>query len=169
MAPAKFVHYVTLEVPNITANTAFLGVFKGLSGLEVNYDVLEYREGGNNDFVHRLPGRMHYPNLVLSWGIVSDDLLLKWFTQTHQKAEMQEISLTLTAAKGSQSTDLRCFHVHGCVPGALVRATAARHRRGPRDLGRDARDRPLRTEADVGACDARPPRLPERQAADRGR
>jgi phage tail-like protein len=116
MATPSFVHFVVLEVPNITANTTFAGVFKGLSGLEVNYDVLEYREGGNNDFVHRLPGRMQYPNLVLSWGIVSDDLLLKWFSQTHQKAEMQEITLTLTAAKGSQSTDLRKFTFTDAYP-----------------------------------------------------
>jgi phage tail-like protein len=116
MATPPFVHFVVLEVPNITANSTFVGVFKGLSGLEVNYDVLEYREGGNNDFVHRLPGRMQYPNLVLSWGIVSDDLLLKWFTQTQQKAQMQEISLTLTVAKGLQSTGVRKFTFTDAYP-----------------------------------------------------
>ena len=41
--------------------------------------MLEYAEGGNNDFVHRLPGRLHYPNLVLSWGLVSSEILLQWF------------------------------------------------------------------------------------------
>jgi phage tail-like protein len=116
MTTPPFVHFVVLEVPNITANTAFAGVFKGMSGLEVNYEVLEYKEGGNNDFVHRLPGRMQYPNLVLSWGIVNDDLLLKWFMQTHQQAQLQEISLTLTSSKGNHSSDLRKFTFTDAFP-----------------------------------------------------
>lgn len=96
MTTPAFVHYAVLEVPNITQNTSFLGIFKQCSGLEVNFDVYEYQEGGNNDFVHRLPGRMRYPNLVLSWGIVNDESLLKWFFKTHDQAELQDITLTLT-------------------------------------------------------------------------
>jgi phage tail-like protein len=106
---AAFVHYVVLDVPNITQNSSFVGIFKGLSGLEVNFEVLEYKEGGNNDYVHRLPGRMTYPNLLLSWGLVSDDALLKWFMATHTKAQLQDITLTLTATKGETSTDVRKF------------------------------------------------------------
>lgn len=97
------VHYVVLEVPDISDSTALAGLFKGVSGLEVSYDVLEYREGGNNDFVHRLPGRMQYPNLVLSWGIVNNDLLLKWFMQTHAGPQPKEMSLTLSTASGGDS------------------------------------------------------------------
>src|SRR6185437_3545972 len=67
---------------------------KGMEGLAVWYDVLEYAEGGNNDFVHRLPGRMRYPNLKLSWGLVSDEDLLKWFMATHTKADTQEFTVT---------------------------------------------------------------------------
>jgi phage tail-like protein len=107
--PSTFVHYVVLEIPSITDNSSFLGIFKGLTGLEVNFDVLEYKEGGNNDYVHRLPGRMTYPNLLLSWGLVSDDALLKWFMATHTKAQLQDITLTLTATKGETSTDVRKF------------------------------------------------------------
>jgi phage tail-like protein len=116
MPPPGFVHYVILEVPNITQNTSFLGIFKGLSGLEVNFDVLEYKEGGNNDFVHRLPGRMMYPNLVLSWGLVSDEALLKWFMQTHTQAQKQEITLTLTADKGDVSNNVRKFTFTDAFP-----------------------------------------------------
>jgi phage tail-like protein len=116
MPPAAFVHYVVLDVPNISADTSFVGIFKGLSGLEVNFDVLEYREGGNNDYVHRLPGRMQYPNLVLSWGLVSSDTLLKWFMQTQAQAQLQDITLTLTAAKGDVSKDVRKFAFGDAFP-----------------------------------------------------
>jgi phage tail-like protein len=124
-----FVHYVVLEVPNITANTSFMGIFKGMEGLEVWYDVLEYAEGGNNDFVHRLPGRMRYPNLRLSWGLVSDEDLLKWFMATHTKAETQEITVTLTAAKGAMSRDMRKFTFADAYPvhwsGPVLHSNAA--------------------------------------------
>jgi phage tail-like protein len=109
MPTPPFVHYAILEVPNITSNSTFMGIFKGLSGLEVNFDVYEYAEGGNNDFVHRLPGRMRYPNLVLSWGLVHDESLFKWFVATHGQAQLQEITLTLTASRGASSTDVRKF------------------------------------------------------------
>jgi phage tail-like protein len=125
----KFVHYVVLEVPNITANTSFLGIFKGMEGLEVWFDVLEYAEGGNNDFVHHLPGRMRYPNLKLTWGLVSDEDLLKWFMATQNKAQTQEITVTLTTAKGDTSTDLRKFTFADAYPvhwsGPILHANAA--------------------------------------------
>jgi phage tail-like protein len=125
----KFVHYVVLEVPNITANTAFMGIFKGMEGLEVWFDVLEYAEGGNNDFVHHLPGRMRYPNLKLTWGLVSDEELLKWFMATQNKAQTQEITVTLTTAKGDTSSDLRKFTFADAYPvhwsGPILHANAA--------------------------------------------
>jgi phage tail-like protein len=108
MAPPVPVHYVVLDVPNVTPNTALAGIFKGLTGLEINYDVLEYREGGNNDVVHRFPGRMTYPNLVLSWGFCNAETLLKWFMATHDKAQTQEITLTVSAAVGD-TTNVRKF------------------------------------------------------------
>ena len=110
-----FVHYVVLEVPNITSNSSFVGIFRGLSGLEVNFDVLEYREGGNNDFVHRLPGRMSYPNLTLSWGMVNNEALLKWFMATHSQAQMQEITVTMSAAKGD-ANNIRKFTFTDAFP-----------------------------------------------------
>jgi phage tail-like protein len=116
MPPPEFVHYVVLDVPNITQSTTFVGIFGSLSGLEVSFDVYEYGEGGNNDFVHRLPGRMHYPNLVLSWGLVQNDLLLKWFSQTHVEAQRQEITLTLTASKGDMTKNIRTFTFTDAFP-----------------------------------------------------
>jgi phage tail-like protein len=114
--PAVAVQYVVLDVPTITSNPSYIGIFKGLSGLEISFDVLEYREGGNNDFVHRLPGRMAYPNLVLSWGMVNDEALLKWFMATHMKAQTQEITLTLTASQGDLTNNVRKFTFADAFP-----------------------------------------------------
>jgi phage tail-like protein len=40
---------------------------------------MEYAEGGNNEFVHRLRGRARYPTISLRRGVTSQDGLLKWF------------------------------------------------------------------------------------------
>jgi phage tail-like protein len=55
-----------------------IGVFATCTGLRVEYDVVEYVEGGLNDYVHKLRGVIRYPNLVLTRGITSDTGLLDW-------------------------------------------------------------------------------------------
>jgi phage tail-like protein len=85
------VHTFILKIPDIDT----VGLFLHCSGLELTFDVYEYHEGGNNDFLHRLPGGLHYPNLVLSRGLTKEDALLKWFWATHTHAERKEITLTL--------------------------------------------------------------------------
>jgi phage tail-like protein len=92
---APLAQYAVLETRNITDQSAFMGVFKSVSGLEASFEVLEYAEGGNNDFVHHLPGRMTYPRLTLSWGLTVVSTLQDWFFQTHVKADVREITLTL--------------------------------------------------------------------------
>jgi phage tail-like protein len=93
-----------------------MGIFRSLTGLEITFDVHEYAEGGNNDFVHRLPGHLRYPNLVLSWGIVDDESLLKWFFNTQTQAQLQDITLTLTASKGDLTNTVRKFTFTDAFP-----------------------------------------------------
>ena len=42
-----------------------LGDWSKCDGLSLEYDVFPYREGGQNDFEHRLPGRTKYSNVKL--------------------------------------------------------------------------------------------------------
>ncbi|PTL58291.1 phage tail protein [Paraconexibacter algicola] len=73
-----------------------LGNFASVQGLEATVQVFEYREGGNNDLVHRLPGAVSYPNLVLSGGMMTP-ALSSWFRETRLGATRQEVTLTLSA------------------------------------------------------------------------
>ena len=41
--------------------------------------VATIEEGGQNEFVHKLPGRMSWPNLVLKRGVTVDNALFEWF------------------------------------------------------------------------------------------
>ena len=55
-----------------------VGGFSEVSGLQVETETEEYREGGVNDYVHKLPKGSKYPNLVLKRGITDSDALWKW-------------------------------------------------------------------------------------------
>ena len=84
-----------LQIPQIDT----IGAFSQCSGLEMSFEVYEYREGGNNEVVHRLPGRLQYPNLMLSRGLTNEDALMRWFRSVATQAERKEVTLTLSAGQ----------------------------------------------------------------------
>ena len=55
-----------------------IGRFREVAGLQVQLEVEEYAEGGEHGFVHKLPGRLTWPNLTLKRGVTNDDNLLEW-------------------------------------------------------------------------------------------
>ena len=52
--------------------------FQTASGLSVEYDMEEYKEGGENRFTHKLPVRTKYADLVLKRGMVTDSAVINW-------------------------------------------------------------------------------------------
>ena len=84
----------TVEVLGLT-----LGTFSAVRGLEATVDVLEYRERGINDIVHRLPGAMTYPNLILTNGVTSP-AVEAWFAKTRLGADRHTMTLTFLDAAG---------------------------------------------------------------------
>ena len=65
-----------------TVDGLTIGTFTEVSGLSVQIDVEELAEGGQNQFTHKLPGRMKWPNLVLKRGITNTDNLFEWFQRS---------------------------------------------------------------------------------------
>lgn len=55
-----------------------IGTFRSVKGLELTVDVEQYTEGGQNGYVHKFPGVLHWPNLVFSRGMVASDALFQW-------------------------------------------------------------------------------------------
>jgi len=56
-----------------------IGGFSDVSGLQVATDVLDFQEGGQNEYVHKLPGPTRYPsNLVLKRGLTDIQTLWTW-------------------------------------------------------------------------------------------
>lgn len=61
------------------------GGFSDVSGLQVDTEVFEYRAGGVNDFIYKLPGPARYQsNLVLKRGMVDTSLLWDWLQDVIQ-------------------------------------------------------------------------------------
>lgn len=54
------------------------GFFTEVSGLGSETTVVEHREGGQNTFVHKLPGRMKWEDIVLKRGILPALDLWRW-------------------------------------------------------------------------------------------
>ena len=59
------------------------GFFTECSGLSVEREVETYKEGGLNNYEHKLPGRLKYGNVTLKRGMTTSHLLWTWF---HEKA-----------------------------------------------------------------------------------
>ncbi|HEU4420995.1 MAG TPA: phage tail protein [Pilimelia sp.] len=51
---------------NVVVDGQDLGSFTSLDGLTAEYETRSYSEGGENGFVHQLPGRLKYGNIKLT-------------------------------------------------------------------------------------------------------
>jgi phage tail-like protein len=54
-------------------------VFTEVNGLQVETEVMEYKEGGNNGFIHRLPGRTKVGNITLKRGMTRSNEFFTWY------------------------------------------------------------------------------------------
>lgn len=64
---------VALEIDGITE-----AGFTECSGLVVEIEIEERREGGVNDRIHKLRRGAKYPNIILKRGLTASDYLWKW-------------------------------------------------------------------------------------------
>ena len=79
-------------------------VFSEVSGLSIETEVEEYAEGGNNSFVHRLPGRTRVGNITLKRGLIGGNEFYKWYVDVAAGRNIQRknISLVMFATDGTE-------------------------------------------------------------------
>ena len=98
-----------------------IGRFMEVGGLQVDVEVEDIQEGGQNGYSHKLPGRMSWPNLTLKRGITQNDSLLAWlnkssgegFAGNSNKLERTTAAITLLSANGKR---LRSWEFDGAFP-----------------------------------------------------
>jgi phage tail-like protein len=70
--------------------------FSEVSGLAAETEVEDYREGGVNYFVHKLPKSTRYGNLILKRGMTSSLDLYNWYRDVAAaKIEAKQVTVTL--------------------------------------------------------------------------
>ena len=89
--------------------------FQTVSGLNIEYDTDEYKEGGENRFTHKLPVRTKYSDLVLKRGMLTGSEVIAWFLDAFRDRtfEPKTVSVILMNDK---SEPLRTWSVAHAVP-----------------------------------------------------
>ena len=72
----------------------FEGGFSEVSGLNITTQVEDFREGGVNDYVHKLPKETTFDNLVLKRGLADNRKLWQWH-QDVVRGKIKRTTLTI--------------------------------------------------------------------------
>jgi phage tail-like protein len=77
------------------------GHFTECSGMGIRVQALEYREGGQSQVVHRIPGRVEYASISLRYGLTASTELYNWFmTAVKGRVERKNVSILLVDSEG---------------------------------------------------------------------
>lgn len=89
--------------------------FQSVAGLSVEYDVEEFKEGGENRFTHKLPVRTKYADLVLKRGMLTDSAVTKWCRAAFRDCAFPpaDLSVILMNEKGEP---LRSWNIVHAIP-----------------------------------------------------
>lgn len=109
-------HHFLFEVDGVE-----IGVFSHVQGLTMTVDTHEIREGGQNGFVRKVPGRVSWPNLVFSRGLTDSDNLFEWIAKSSgegfaaNKSSLQRVTGAVTAL-GPSGNRLRAWEFLDVFP-----------------------------------------------------
>ncbi|MEP7109460.1 MAG: phage tail protein [Ferruginibacter sp.] len=70
--------------------------FQTVSGLNVEYDIEQFKEGGENRYEHKLPVRAKYPDLSLKRGLLADSKVIKWCLDALQNRDFQPAQINVS-------------------------------------------------------------------------
>ncbi len=70
--------------------------FQSVSGLNVEYDTESFKEGGENRFEHKLPGRTKYPDLALKRGMLTDSEVIAWLLDALQNRDIKPVQINVS-------------------------------------------------------------------------
>jgi phage tail-like protein len=91
--PVGFHFRVEFDLPGIADNDFR---FREVSGLTMELEEETHNEGGENRFVHKLPVRARYPDLVLKRGLLTDSVVREWCEQAIRNLEIAPTTVWVT-------------------------------------------------------------------------
>ena len=98
----------------ISGNTADAR-FQSVSGLSVEYDYENFREGGENRFEQKLPVRTKYGDMVLKRGMLTNSEVVNWCNRAFRDRQFEpsDITVILLNEKGEP---LKTWKVAHAIP-----------------------------------------------------
>jgi phage tail-like protein len=90
-----------------------IGRFSECGGLTMEYEVLEYQEGGQTGFTHKLRGQLKFPNLTLKRGVTHEAALVDWFFASQTPDRRPTITVFLV---GPDAKDVRHWAFAAAFP-----------------------------------------------------
>src|ERR1051326_2104069 len=123
---ARIDHFATFQF-QVEIDGVSVATFSECGGLELSVKYDEVREGGQNEFVHRLPGRVEYGNLVLKRGYVPADGsaagegisdFFRWCLSALNRpgSQVQRHDVTVTLFNRSAATRIYSWVFRSCYP-----------------------------------------------------
>lgn len=99
---------------HVTIDGLDLGDWTKCDGLSIEYELLEHMEGGNNAFVHRLPGRAKYTNVRLTRPLNGDSSsVASWMSSLMVGVMRQTAEITVLDAAGQE---VEQWNLVGVIP-----------------------------------------------------
>lgn len=91
-----------------------LGAFTACDGLGVEVQIEQREEGGNNQFVHQLPGGMRYSNVKLTRVLNKDSTKIgEWFASMNGGVQRATAEIVALSPDGQRLAE---WHLDGVVP-----------------------------------------------------
>lgn len=103
----------------VTIDGHNLGVFTSVEGLSFEFTVEQREEGGNNGYVHQLPGRVKYQNIKLKRPLNRDSAtIVTWFQAMLRDVNAGKAtrSTMKIAAKNVAGDDVATWNFQGVLP-----------------------------------------------------
>lgn len=75
--------------------------FQSVSGLSMELEVESIKEGGQNLFEHKIPGRSKFSDLTLKRGILLDSDLIDWFKKALYDREFKPANMNISLLNNS--------------------------------------------------------------------
>jgi len=93
---------------------ADLGNWSKCDGLAVEYEVVEYKEGGENGYVHRIPGRAKYQNIKLTRPLNQDTKkVTAWIASLRAAVQRQTAQISALDTEGKE---IASWNLDGVYP-----------------------------------------------------
>jgi phage tail-like protein len=100
----------------IELDGVLVAAFQECSGLNVEIETQDVVEGGNNEFIRKIPGKAKYANITLKRGLTDSPQFLEWrptFTNGHPTIQRKTVSIKVFTHGGET---IKQWDVTGAFP-----------------------------------------------------